>query len=104
MLLKVPSSQFQTLFQDILSSQPEPLNRQFTVRKSKSEALQLYAEKKIKQRQNVLFPTCTLRIDEVSCAYFILQKLNGMYCNGATNLFYNDMQLPVSGSTCQLRK
>ena len=87
MLLKVPSSQFQALFEEILSSQPEPMNRQFPVRKSKSEALQLYAEKKIKQRENVLFPTCKLQIDEVSCACFILQKLNGMYCNDATNFF-----------------
>ena len=53
MVLKVPSSQFQALFEEILSSQPEPMNRQFPVRKSKSEALQLYAEKKIKKKEKM---------------------------------------------------
>ena len=47
------------------------MNRQFPVRKSKSEALQLHAEKKLQQKEIVLFPTCKLQIDEVSCAYFI---------------------------------
>ena len=62
MLLKVRSSQFQALFDEILSSQPEPMNRHFLVRKSKSEALQLYAEKKIKQRENVFFQHVSCRL------------------------------------------
>jgi len=69
MHLKVPSSHFKILFEEIMSYQPELMERQFTLRKSKSEALQLYAEKKIKQRDNILFSTCKLQIHEISCAY-----------------------------------
>ena len=39
--------------------------RDNSVRKNKSEALQLYAEKMIKQRDNILFPKCKLQIHEV---------------------------------------
>jgi len=69
MHLKVPSSHFKILFEEIMSYQPEPMERQLALRKSKSEAMQLYAEKKIKQRDNILFPRCKLQIHEISCAY-----------------------------------
>ena len=61
MLLKVPNNEHQTFFEEVMSHQPEPMNRRFPERKSRSEAIESYVEKKRRQKEGILFPPCRLQ-------------------------------------------
>ena len=74
MLFTVPLSDHQGIYEEFKAHQPEPLNRRFENRRSKTDAVKLHLEKK-NQRSHELYPPSESPNSVVEIIYFLAGKI-----------------------------